>query len=242
MKFTVLTLFPELIQTCLSHGVVGRASEQGVFTVETIALRDYGTGRHRQVDDHPFGGGAGMIMTAPVLVRALEDLTARDPGVFRILLTPSGKPFTQPVSRSLAERPHVAFLCGRYEGVDARVEAFVDERLSLGDFVLSGGELAALAMIDSIARLLPGTLGNASSAGDESFSTGLLEYPQYTRPAGFRGMEVPEVLRSGDHGAIQRWRRKEALRRTRRDRPALLEQVQLTRLDKELLKELENEP
>ena len=221
MRIRVLTTLPEMFPAVLGAGVLGRAAERGLLDLAVINLRDFTTDRHRTTDDYPYGGGAGMVMKAEPIATALDDLRAADPTVHVVLTTPQGRPFDQSVARELVTHESVAFLCGRYEGVDERVRSLVDTELSLGDFVLSGGEIAALAMIDAVSRLVPGVLGNEASTTEESFTTPLLEYPQYTRPRVFRGQTVPEVLISGDHAAIAAYRQREALRRTRARRPDL---------------------
>jgi tRNA (guanine37-N1)-methyltransferase len=234
VRFTIVSILPELIESPLSAGVVGRARQAGVLTVDTVNPRDFTKDRHRTVDDTPYGGGPGMVMKCEPLVAAIEQ--ASTPGARRILLSPVGAPLTQAKVRELATHPHLVLVCGRYEGVDERViETSIDEEISLGDFVLSGGELAALAVIDAVARLVPGVLGDQASADEESFSAGLLEYPQYTRPVEFRGLGVPEVLSSGNHAVIRRWRRTQSLRRTARRRPDLLAGVRFSDDDRKAI-------
>lgn len=225
-RYTVLTLFPEIIRAYTEVGVVGRAVKRGLATVDTVDIRDFTDDRHRSVDDVPFGGGAGMVMKPEPVARAIEHVGQVDA---RILLTPSGRPFAQADARRWAACGSLLFLCGRYEGVDGRVaQRYIDDEVSIGDYVLSGGELAALVVIDAVMRLVPGVLGNAESAEHESFSSGLLEHPHYTRPAEWRGMAVPPVLLSGHHGQIETWRRAKALLRTARFRPDMLASVDLT--------------
>jgi tRNA (guanine37-N1)-methyltransferase len=219
VKLTVVTILPELVEPVVAAGVVGRAAKAGTITVTTVNPRDFTADKHRTVDDTPYGGGPGMVMKCEPLVAAIE---AAGPG-HRVLLTPAGAPLDQARVQALAARDHVILVCGRYEGVDERVaELAIDEELSLGDFVLSGGELAAACVIDAVARLVPGVLGDAASATDESFAAGLLEYPQYTRPWAFRAREVPAVLAGGNHAEIAAWRRARAVERTARRRPELL--------------------
>jgi tRNA (guanine37-N1)-methyltransferase len=220
MRFEVVTLFPELFESFLQKGLVAKAHESGVIRVGFSNPRDFAKDKHKSVDDAPYGGGSGMVMMPGPILDALE---ACEGGarIHRVLLTPQGKPFDQAAARRLASLPAVALVCGRYEGVDERVRAEMDEQISLGDFVMTGGEVAAMAVIEATARLLPGVLGNLASTHDESHAAGLLEYPQYTRPPEFRGQRVPDVLLSGDHAAIARYRRKESLRRTRAARPDL---------------------
>ncbi len=222
MRFTVVTILPELVTPALAAGVVGRAIAGGLVTIDTVNPRDFTHDKHRSVDDSPYGGGPGMVMKCEPLVAAIERATEGSPGARRILLTPTGAPLDQAAVRRLAALDHLVLVCGRYEGIDERVaEVAIDEQISLGDFVLSGGEIAAVALIDAVARLRPGVLGEPTSADEESFGAGLLEYPQYTRPASFRGKVVPEILSSGNHAAIRQWRRREAMRRTARRRPDL---------------------
>jgi tRNA (guanine37-N1)-methyltransferase len=243
MRFHVVTLFPELFGSFLRAGLLGKAIAAGTLSVGFTNPRDFTSDRHRTVDDAPYGGGSGMVMRPGPLVEAMESLPEVPAGgrTYRVLLTPQGKPFRQADAQRLAALPALALVCGRYEGVDERVREHVDEELSLGDFVLLGGEVAAMAVLEATARLVPGVLGNAESAGDESHVAGLLEYPQYTRPQEFRGVAVPEVLRSGDHAAIARWRRREALARTRARRPELFAELELGDEDRALLRELDDE-
>ena len=222
MKFTLFTIFPDYFAGPLQTSLLGKAVEAGLVDVSTVDLRGYATDKHRSVDDTPYGGGPGMVMKPEPLVAALEahPVTA---GGTRVYLTPWGYPLTQARAERWANLPEVQFLCGRYEGVDERViDGWIDEAVSVGDFVMSGGEPAALCAIDAVARLVPGVIGEAESLAEESFANGLLEGPHYTRPASFRGRDVPEVLRSGDHQAIERWRREQSLARTRTYRPDLL--------------------
>jgi tRNA (guanine37-N1)-methyltransferase len=237
-----LTLFPDFFRSPLETSILGRAVEDGSLVVEPINIRDHADGKHRVTDDTPYGGGAGMVMKPDPIVRALEAAEAASLAQgagrpWRIALTPAGQPFRQADARRLAALPSISLLCGRYEGIDERAMDEIDEQLSLGDFVLTGGEVAALAIIDAVARLLPGVLGNQESPEDESFGQGVLEYPQYTRPAVFRGRPVPDILRSGDHGRIARWRRQQALLRTRARRPDLFAALELSRDDLRLLAE-----
>lgn len=221
MKIDVLTLFPEMFSGPLDTSIVGRARKTGLLDLRIHNLREWTHDRHKTVDDRPFGGGAGMVMKPAPLFEAVESL-ATD-ATWTILLTPAGRVFNQAAARELAVREHLLFICGSYEGVDERVrEALVDEEWSIGDFVLTNGGLPAMVIIDAVTRLLPGALGDAESARDESFSHGLLEYPQYTRPAEFRGLKVPEVLLGGNHAEIEKWRAEQARRRTSERRPDLL--------------------
>ena len=238
-RFTVVSILPELVDTALAVGVIGRARTAGALTVGFVNPRDFTHDRHRTVDDTPYGGGPGMVMKCEPLVAAIDAAAVRQPDeapAHRVLLAPTGAPLTQARVRALAAHAHVVLVCGRYEGVDERViETSIDEQISLGDFVLTGGELGAAAIIDAVARLMPGVLGDAASAHDESFSAGLLEYPQYTRPAEFRDRPVPAVLAGGNHEAIRRWRRGHSLRRTARRRPELFARFRLGKDDLKLL-------
>jgi tRNA (guanine37-N1)-methyltransferase len=219
LEIDVLTLFPAMIDGPLSQSIPGRIQEQGLATVRTHDLRGFGLGRHKSVDDTPYGGGAGMVMRVEPIVAAIESV--RRPESTVILLDPVGEVFRHDRAADLALREHLVFVCPRYEGIDERIRAFVDLELSIGDYVLTGGELPALVVIDAVIRLLPGAIDELSTA-EESFSAGLLEYPQYTRPPSFHGMDVPEILTSGDHSAVARWRAEQALTRTRERRPDLL--------------------
>jgi tRNA (guanine37-N1)-methyltransferase len=220
----IVTIFPGYFASPLATGLLGKAGERGLLQVRLHDLRAWAADRHRSVDDAPFGGGAGMVMLPGPWFEALDALQADGPAHV-VLLAPDGHRFDQPTAARLAREPRLVLCCGRYEGIDERVRTRVDEVLSIGDFVLAGGEPAALVVLDAVARLVPDVMGNAASAAEESFAAGLLEYPQYTRPAVYRGLEVPAVLRSGDHGAIARWRHAQALERTRRLRPDLLERA-----------------
>ena len=234
MDITVLTLFPDYFAGPLQASLLGKAAAGGRVNLRTVQIRDFATDKHHTVDDTPFGGGNGMVMKPEVCVAALESVPPQ-PGQIRVLLTPRGEPLTQALVRELAQAASLVFFCGRYEGVDERVTGWVDREISLGDFVLSGGEAAAVAVIDAVVRLLPGVMGNAESAVEESFSEGLLEYPQYTRPAEFQGRLVPPVLLSGNHAAIGRWRRQQSLAITKARRPDLLARLQLGPEDLRLL-------
>jgi len=219
LRIDVVTIFPGIFPGPLAASIPGRALERGLASLTAHDMRRWGVGRHRSVDDTPYGGGAGMVLRPEPIYGALNDL--RRPETTAILLDPTGVRFDQLLARDLAAREHLLFVCPRYEGVDDRVRGLFDIELSIGDYVLSGGELPAMVVIDALLRLLPGAI-EATSAADESFSEGLLEYPQYTRPAEFEGLRVPELLLSGDHGAVERWRREQALERTRQRRPDLL--------------------
>jgi len=239
MRFHVLTLFPEFFGSALATGVIRRAREERRIEVSLHQLRDYATGPHLQVDDAPYGGGPGMVMKPEPLVTAIEHIAADPAGSpRRILLSARGARFTDARARALAREPSLLLVCGRYEGVDERVAAVVAEELSLGDFVVTGGEAVALVVLDAVARFVPGVLGNEASPGDESFAAGLLEHPHYTRPETFRGVRVPAVLLSGDHAAIARWRRQESLRLTLARRPDLLAAAPLDADDRAFLRTL----
>jgi tRNA (guanine37-N1)-methyltransferase len=219
IEIDVLTLFPAMVQGPLDESIPGRILERGLATVRIHDLRDWGIGRHRSVDDTPYGGGPGMILRVEPVVAAIE--AVRRPNSLVILPDPAGTVFTHDQAAELASRDHLVLVCPRYEGVDDRIRAFIDLELSIGDYVVSGGELPALVIIDAVIRLLPGAIDSASTE-EESFSQGLLEYPQYTRPSSFRGIGVPDVLTSGDHGAVARWRHDQAMQRTRERRPDIL--------------------
>jgi|APFre7841882724_1041349.scaffolds.fasta_scaffold00073_22 tRNA (guanine37-N1)-methyltransferase len=238
VKIVVVTLFPELVEQALRFGVLGRAIERRVLGVETVNPRQYATDVHRTVDDRPYGGGPGMVMKAEPLRLATDEASRRVPGARRILLAADGIPVSQRKVAELAQAPGLVLVAGRYEGVDERfVEACVDESLSVGDVVLSGGELPALMVIDAVARLLPGTLGDAESAVQDSFVTGLLDWPHYTRPERWAGRAVPAVLLGGNHAEIERWRRQQSLGRTHDRRPDLLRQRALSREELVLLED-----
>ncbi len=238
MRVDVVTLFPELFDAPLRAGVIGRAVERGVLEVALHDLREHGLGRHRSVDDYPYGGGAGMVIRPEPLYAAVEPLRAA--GGVVILLDAAGERLTDGLARQLAGEPHLVLVCGRYEGVDERARGLADREVSIGDYVLTGGELPALVVIDAVARLVPGVI-EAQSHQDDSFADGLLEYPQYTRPEDFRGMGVPDVLLSGHHAEVDRWRRREALRRTLERRPDLLDTADLTDADRRELDRLREE-
>ena len=238
MRIVVVTLFPELVTQALAFGVLGRAVARDVLTVETIDPREFATDLHRTVDDRPYGGGPGMVMKAEPLRRAVELAVLRVPDARRVYLAADGRPVDQARVAALARLPGLVLVAGRYEGVDERfVECCIDETVSVGDLVLSGGELPALMLIDAMARLLPGTLGCAESAEHESFTTGLLDWPHYTRPEVWEGRPVPPVLLGGNHAEIERWRRRQALGRTRARRPDLLDAREVTREERRLLEE-----
>ena len=241
MRFEVVTIFPELFASFLQKGLVAKAHEGGVINVTCTNPREFTANKHKSLDDAPYGGGNGMVMMPGPIMEAIESRETEG-RVHRILLSPQGKPFDQATARRLASYQAIALVCGRYEGIDERVCERMDEQISLGDFVMTGGEVAAMAIIEATARLLPGVLGNPASTDDESHSAGLLEYPQYTRPPEFRGQTVPDVLLSGDHAAIERWRRKESLRRTRAQRPDLFEARELSAAERGMIRELDGQP
>jgi len=239
MRFDIFTLFPEVFHPYIDVSIIGRARRAGALEVFLHNIRDWATDKHRTVDDEPYGGGGGMVMKAEPIFAAVESVLGRPPNAPVILLTPQGRLFTQKVARELAQLPHIALLCGRYEGVDERVrQHLVTDEISIGDYVLTGGELAALVVLDAVTRLLPGVLGDPDAPAKDSHASGLLEHPHYTRPAVFRGWEVPPVLLSGDHGKIARWRREQALLRTFQRRPDLLAKAELTEEDRRFLEGL----
>ncbi len=239
MKCDVLTLFPGILTAYLNESILKRAREKNLLDVKLYNIRDFASGPHRTVDDSPYGGGSGMVFKPEPVFRAVDFL--KEDGELRkvILLSPQGKPYNQSMAEAYSrEKKRFVFICGRYEGIDERVKTLVDEEVSIGDYVITGGELAALVIIDAVTRLIPGALGDEKSVEDESFSWGLLDYPHYTRPREFRGMQVPEALVSGNHKEIWLWRRREALRKTLKKRPDLIEKVELTELDKKILSEI----
>ena len=240
MKFDILTLFPAMFDGPFTESIIKRAVEDGLIDIRLHNIRDCAFDRHKTADDYPYGGGAGMVMKPEPLAASIEKVKAERPAARVILTTPQGKPFNQALAEELAREEEILIICGRYEGVDERVrELFVDDEVSLGDFVLTGGEIAAMVLVDAVSRLIPGVLGCGDSAAGDSFSDGLLEYPQYTRPAEFRGLAVPEVLLSGNHQEIARWRRRLALQRTWEKRPDLLPAARLSEADRKCLRELE---
>jgi tRNA (guanine37-N1)-methyltransferase len=243
MRFDVVTIFPAMVQQALGAGIVGRAIGRGLLAVGVHDLRDFTTDRHRVVDDVPYGGGPGMVLKPEPLFRALDAMAAIDSVRPTVLLTsPQGTLLTQAVAERFSRQPRLVLLCGRYEGVDERVRSRVDEEISIGDYVLSGGELAALVVIDAVARLVPGVVGDEQSVAEDSFGRGLLDYPHYTRPAelaaGDEVLKVPDVLMSGNHAGIRRWRKRQALARTFERRPDLLERAALDDEEKKLLREM----
>ncbi len=239
-QFFVLTLFPEMIQQTLSHSIMGRAQKEGHISVEAINIRDYTLNKQKHVDDYPYGGGAGMVMQAQPIYDAYQSIAEKAQGARVVYMTPQGRPFTQRIAEELSQEENLVFLCGHYEGIDERIiEEIVTDEISLGDFVLTGGELAAITIIDAVSRLVPGVLGKEDSFADESFSDGLLEYPQYTRPPVFHGKEVPEILLSGHHANIAKWRREQSIIRTVKKRPDLLETAELTAKERQFVERLQ---
>jgi tRNA (guanine37-N1)-methyltransferase len=242
MRFDIVTIFPAMIEQALGAGIVGRAIDRGTLDVTVRDLRDFTTDRHRVVDDVPYGGGPGMVLKPEPLFRALDAIEQASAATPVVLLTsPQGTRLTQDVVQRLSQAPHIVLLCGRYEGVDERVRARVDEEISIGDYVLSGGELAALVVVDAIARLIPGVVGDEQSVVDDSFSRGLLDFPQYTRPAEVQDLRVPDVLLSGNHAEIRRWRKRQALSRTLARRPDLLSAATLDDEEQQILRELKEQ-
>ncbi len=240
MNFYIMTLFPEMVMGGLSTSITGRAMEKGLISIEAVNIRDYSMEKHRHVDDAPYGGGAGMVMQPGPVCDCYDALSARIGKRPRVLyMTPQGRVFNQTIAGELAAEEDLVFLCGHYEGIDERaLEEIVTDSLSIGDYVLTGGELPAMVMIDCIARLVPGVLNNDASAEIESFYDNLLEYPQYTRPEVYRGRQVPEVLLSGHHKNIEKWRREQSIKRTYERRPDLLEKAGLSKKEKEYLAQL----
>jgi tRNA (guanine37-N1)-methyltransferase len=239
MIFDILTIFPQLPSSVLAEGILGKAVKEGKVTVRIINLRDYTTDKHQVTDDRPYGGGEGMVMKPEPIYRAIQAMKAEDAGTRVVLLSPQGRLYTQAVAREMSTYNHLFIICGRYEGIDERILHFVDDEISIGDYVLSGGELAALVLIESTTRLLPGVLGSPDSAARDSFMDGLLKYPQFTRPQVWQELEVPSVLLSGDHEKIALWRRKEALKQTLLKRPDMLKTANLSAGDRRLLEEIE---
>jgi tRNA (guanine37-N1)-methyltransferase len=237
----ILTIFPEIFDSFLRFGNPARAIEAGIINIETVDLREFTSDRHRTTDDYPYGGGTGMVMKPEPVVAGIRELRKlmKKPAV--LLMTPQGKLFSQSIAEDLAEKESLVIVCGRYEGIDERIRAFVDDEISIGDYIVSGGETAAMVIIDAITRLIPGVIGADSHSCGESFYNGLLEYPQYTRPRVFEGIETPEVLLEGHHEKIRRWRKKMALAKTMVKRPDLLENRTWTVEEKELLREIQSE-
>ena len=235
MKIEILTLFPALFASPFAESILGKAQERGLLNVTAHYLRNWAEGKHKVTDDSPYGGGDGMVLKPDPIARALHDLRQKEPSSRVVLMTPQGRKFSQQDAQRLSLESGLILVCGRYEGVDERVRSLVDEELSIGDFVLTGGEPAAMVVVDAVARLIPGVLGSSGSAEADSFSDGLLEYPQYTRPVEFEGQRVPDVLLSGNHAAIAVWRRREQLRRTLERRPDLLDEAVLSADDRKFV-------
>ncbi|MTW86656.1 tRNA (guanosine(37)-N1)-methyltransferase TrmD [Virgibacillus dakarensis] len=241
MHIDVLTLFPEMVSGVFNASILQKAQEKNKFSYNLINFRDYTENKHNKVDDYPYGGGAGMVLAPQPIFDAVSAVTKDKSKPRIILMCPQGEPYNQKKAEELAKEEHLVFICGHYEGYDERIrDHLVTDEISIGDYVLTGGELGAMVVIDSVVRLLPDVLGNKESAPEDSFSTGLLEHPHYTRPADFRGMKVPDILLSGDHGKIAQWRRKESLRRTYERRRDLIEQENLSEKDLILLDEIQN--
>lgn len=244
MHIDILTLFPEMIDGMFESSILKKAQEKNKYSYDLVNFRNFAANKHQKVDDYPYGGGAGMVLTPQPVFDAVETIqAARNTKPRIILMCPQGEPYTQKKAEELAEEEHLVFICGHYEGYDERIrEYLVTDEISIGDYVLTGGELGAMVVVDSVVRLLPDVLGNVASAPEDSFSTGLLEHPHYTRPADFRGMKVPEILLSGHHANIEAWRKKESLKRTYERRRELLDQLELSDGDQKLLNEIkENE-
>lgn len=240
MKIDILTIFPEMFDNVLSTSILGRASAKGILEFHAHNIRDYSQSKHKNTDDYPFGGGAGMIMMAQPIFDCIEDVV-KESKARCIVMSPRGKVLTPELAMELANEEHIIILAGHYEGIDERVMELMDDEISIGDYVLTGGELPAMVLVDCLSRFIPGVLGSADSTEDESFSgSGLLEYPQYTRPASFRGREVPAVLLSGNHAEINKWRRQQSIIKTKQMRPDLLEKAKLSDKDRKFIEELEN--
>ena len=239
IRFDILSIFPEMFASPFDSSIIKKALEKGLIEVHLHNIRDYAPDKHRVTDDAPYGGGGGMVMKVEPVDRALASLMPAGDNVLVVLLTPQGEKFNQKIAEEISSYSRIVLICGHYEGVDERVRQYlVDREVSLGDFVMTGGELSAMVVIDTVSRLIPGVLGNYESASSDSFSTGLLEHPHYTRPADYRGWRVPEVLLSGNHREIQEWRRRKSLRRTLIRRPDLLEKANLTEEDKKILEQI----
>lgn len=243
MKIDILTLFPEMFESPFGYSLIKRAIDEEYVTINPISFRKYGLGKHSMVDDTPYGGGAGMLLKPEPIFEAIDEIEIQNPAIPKriILMDPAGKPFDQSMAEEFSKEEHLVFICGHYEGYDERIRSLVTDEVSLGDYVLTGGELAAMVMVDATVRLLPGVVGNESSIVEDSHSTGLLEHPHYTRPAEYRGMTVPEVLMSGHHGRIEEWRNKESLRRTFERRPDMIENLTLSDKEQEWLQEFKKE-
>ena len=242
LRINILTIFPGMFAGVFSSSILGRAQEQGLLEIRLTDIRPYSASKHHNTDDYPFGGGAGMVMMAQPIISAIKEAAALYPDARRIYLGPRGKKLNTPLARELAQEKELILLCGHYEGVDQRaLDTCIDEEISIGDYILTGGETAAIVLVDCLSRFIPGVLGSAESPEEESFSDGLLEYPQYTRPRDLDGMTVPDVLLNGDHAKIREWRRRQSLAVTARLRPDLLETADLSDTDRKMLKEIEKE-
>jgi tRNA (guanine37-N1)-methyltransferase len=242
MQIDILTIFPEMFESPFNYSMVKRAIDGDYVSIDPINFRNYGVGKHRMVDDTPYGGGAGMLLKPEPIFEALDEINQNQPNTKKrvILMDPAGKPFDQAMAEDFSTEEHLVFICGHYEGYDERIRTLVTDEVSLGDYVLTGGELAAMVMVDATVRLIPGVVGNKSSIEEDSHSTGLLEHPHYTRPASYRGLDVPDVLMSGNHALIDEWRQKESLRRTYNRRPDLIAEMDLTDQEKKWLEEFKN--
>ncbi|MGC9976148.1 MAG: tRNA (guanosine(37)-N1)-methyltransferase TrmD [Syntrophales bacterium] len=239
IRFDILSIFPEMFESALNHSILKRAREKGMVEIHLHNIRDYAENKHRMTDDTPYGGGGGMVMKVEPIDRALESIVPSRDNALVVLLTPQGETLNQKIAEEMSLYFQIVLICGRYEGVDERVRAYlIDREISIGDFVLTGGELSSMVVVDAVTRLIPGVLGNCDSASYDSFSSGLLEYPHYTRPGSYRGWQVPEVLLSGDHRKIEAWRRKESLKRTYLRRPDLLKKIELSDEDRKTLDDI----
>ena len=242
IKFDILSVFPEMFEAPFDHSILKKAREKGLIQIRLHNIRYYAEDKHRMTDDAPYGGGGGMVMKIEPIDKALSSIVHKRDEALVVLLTPQGETFNQKMAEEMSRHPWIVLICGHYEGIDERVRAhLVDREISIGDFVLTGGELSAMVVIDAVSRLVPGVLGNYGSASSDSFSTGLLEYPHYTRPSTYRGWDVPDVLLSGNHREIDAWRRRESLKRTYFRRPDLLEKVTLSEEDKKILEDIKND-
>ena len=242
IKFDILTIFPEMFSSPLNFSLIKKAQEKGLLNINLHDIRNWAHDKHKMTDDSPYGGGCGMVMKVEPVEKALAAIKDRETQSQVILMTPQGRPLTQKIVTELSEKKQLIIFCGRYEGVDERISTnLVDREISIGDYILTGGELPALVLIDAVSRLIPGVLGNAQSTDNESFSHGLLEYPQYTRPAIYKGWSVPDVLISGNHAEIELWRRRESIRRTYRRRPDLLKGIDLSTEDIKILEQIKSE-
>ena len=242
IRFDILSVFPEMFESALNYSILKRAREKGMVEIHLHNIRDYAEDKHRMTDDAPYGGGGGMVMKVEPIDRALASIVPSRDNTLVVLLTPQGETLNQKIAEEMSRYFQIVLICGRYEGVDERVrDHLADREISIGDFVLTGGELSAMVVVDAVTRLIPGVLGNYDSASYDSFSTGLLEYPHYTRPGSYRGWQVPDVLLSGNHREIESWRRKESLKRTYLRRPDLLEKIELSDEDRKTLEDIKKD-